>query len=147
MWDDTRHRRLVAATWLFAAGTAIHLFDHLRRGQSSVSEGLTWAGNLSTILQVVLLTLLFTRHRLAPLAAVAIGFPLAFGFAAAHWLPEWSPLSDPLWQIDTWTWFSTVASITEVLGAFLVGLAGLSVVRAEGLQSFAAVRSTTGGLR
>ena len=62
MWDDARHRRLIAATWLFAAGTAIHLFDHLRRGQSSISEALTWAGNLSTILQVVLLTLLFMTY-------------------------------------------------------------------------------------
>ena len=137
MWDDVRHRRLTAATWLFTAGPAVHLFDHLRRGQASVSEALTWAGNLSTILQVVLITLVFTRHRLAPLAAVAVGFPLALGFATAHWLPEWSPLSDPLWEITSWTWFSAVASAAEVLGALLVGLAGLAIVRAEGLHAFA----------
>jgi hypothetical protein len=137
MWDDPRHRRLTAAAWLFTAGTTIHLFDHLRRGQGSITDALYWAGNLSTVLQVVLITLVFTRHRLAPLAAMAIGFPLALGFASAHWLPEWSPLSDPLWEVASWSWFSFVASTTEVLGALLVGLAGLSIVRAEGLGSFA----------
>lgn len=134
---STRQDRLVAAGSLFAVGTAIHLLDHLRRGQGSVTEPLYWLGNLALVLQVVVLCLVFTRHRLAPLAAVAFGFPLAIGFAAAHWLPAWSAMSDPIWQVASWTWFSYLASALEVAGALAVGVAGLAVVRAEGLEAFA----------
>ena len=134
---ERRERLLVAAGVLFAVGSAVHLVDHLRRGQGSVTDELFWVGNLGLILQVATITLIFTRHRLAPLAAVAAGFPLALGFLAAHWLPHWSALSDPVWQIDSWTWFSYLASTLEIVGALAVGLAGLAIVRSRGLDSFA----------
>lgn len=123
----------MAAGMLFAAGSAIHLVDHLRRGQTSVSEGLYWLGNLGLVLQVATVTLIFVQHRLAPIAAASAGFPLAIGFTAAHWLPSWSTLSDPLWEIDSWTWFSYVASTTEIAGALAVALVGLSLLRHDGL--------------
>lgn len=134
---ERRERLLVAAGVLFAVGSAVHLVDHLRRGQGSVTDELFWVGNLGLILQVATITLIFTRHRLAPLATVAAGFPLALGFLAAHWLPHWSALSDPVWQIDSWTWFSYLASTLEIVGALAVGLAGLAIVRSRGLDSFA----------
>lgn len=81
-----------------------------------------------------MITLVLTRHRLAPLAAVAAGFPLALGFFAAHWLPEWSGLSDPLLEIDSA--FSYLASTLEIVGATAVGMAGLAVVREQGLARF-----------
>jgi hypothetical protein len=43
---EAHERRLVAAGWLFAVGTAVHTFDHLRRGQGSVTEQLYWVGNV-----------------------------------------------------------------------------------------------------
>ena len=135
---DHPERRLTAAGWLFAAGSAVHLFDHLRRGQSSVTETLYWAGNLALVLQVVVITLIFTLHRLAPLAAAAAGFPHALVFASAHWFPEWSALSDPVWEIESLTWLSYAASATEVAGAVAVGIAGLAIVRARGLAWFGA---------
>jgi hypothetical protein len=138
--DDAMGRRLLVAGWLFAAGTAIHAFDHLRRGQGSVTEELYWLGTVALVLQVVVITLIFTRHRLAPLAAVAAGFPLALGFAAAHWVPEWSAMSDPLTEIHSWPWFSYLASTLEIVGALAVGITGLAIVRANGLASFAAER-------
>ena len=58
--------------------------------------------------------------------AVAAGYPQAIGFMAAHWVPEWSAISDPIWQVDSLTWFSTLASTAEVVGALLVALAGLA---------------------
>lgn len=134
--------RLIGAGWLFAAGSAIHLFDHLRRGQGSVTETLYWAGNLALVLQVVVITLVLTRHRLAPLAAAAAGFPLALGFASAHWLPEWSAMSDPVWEIDSLPFLSGVASLVEVAGALAVGWTGLAIVRRDGLASFATPRPT-----
>jgi hypothetical protein len=133
----TREGRLYAAGILFAVGSAVHTFDHLRRGQGSVTEALYWTGNLALVVQAVVITLVLTRHRLAPIAAAAAGFPLALGFFAAHWLPEWSALSDPLWEIHSWTWFSAIASTLEIAGALAVGLAGLSIIRARGLATFA----------
>jgi hypothetical protein len=132
-----KDQRLLAAGWLFALGSAVHIVDHLRRGQGSVTDELQWVGTLALVLQAVVVTLLLTRHRLAPLLAVAAGFPLALGFFAAHWLPEWSALSDPAWQIDSWRWFSYVASTTEIVGALAIAVAGLGVVCDRGLASFA----------
>lgn len=134
--SDDLDRRLVAAGWLFAVGSTIHIVDHLRRGQGSVSEGLYWLGNLGLVLQVATITLIMTRHRLAPVAAVAAGFPLALGFSAAHWLPEWSALSDPLWEIESWTWYSWIASTTEIVGALAVAVVGLQILRSRGIESF-----------
>lgn len=137
MQHDRSDRDLRWAGVLFAVGSAVHLVDHLRRGQGSVTEELYWAGNLATIVQVTVITLVLTRHRVAPLAAVAGGFPLALGFLAAHWLPEWSALSDPVWEIDSWTWLSYAASSLEIAGAVAVGLAGLVIVRRRGVAAFA----------
>jgi hypothetical protein len=136
-WERDPDVRLRWAGVLFAVGSAVHLVDHLRRGQGSVTESLYWAGNLALIVQVAVITLILTRHRIAPLAAVAGGFPLAIGFLAAHWLPEWSALSDPVWEIDSWTWLSYVASSLEIGGALTIGVAGLAIVRNRGLASFA----------
>jgi hypothetical protein len=136
--DATVHRldRLWIAGVLFGVGSAVHSIDHLRRGQGSVTESLYLLGNTALVLQVVAVTLIVTRHRLAPLVAVAVGFPLAIGFTVAHWLPEWSDLSDPVWEISSLTWFSYVASTVEILGALAIGVTGLAVVRDRGLDAF-----------
>jgi hypothetical protein len=136
---DQRQRQLLAAGIVFAVGSAVHMVDHLRRGDGSVSDALQWAGTLALVLQVAVVTLIVTRHRLAPIAAVAAGFPLAVGFLAAHWLPEWSPLSDPVWEIDSLSWFSYTASLLEIAGALAIAVAGLAAIRDQGgLTAFAA---------
>ena len=137
MDEDRSERTLRWAGLLFAAGSAVHIVDHLRRGQGSITEPLYWAGNLATIVQVAVITLILTRHRIAPLAAVAGGLPLALGFLAAHWLPEWSPLSDPVWEIDSLPALSYAASTLEIAGALAIGIAGLAIVRRRGLAAFA----------
>lgn len=124
-----RGRWLVTAGWLFAGGSAVHIFDHLRRGQGSVTDELYWLGNIALVVQVVVVTLVVTRHPRAPSAAAAAGFPLALGFFAAHWLPTWSALSDPAWEVASLRWFTYVASTAEIAGALAVGLAGLLVLR------------------
>lgn len=134
---EASDRRLMMAGVVFAAGSAVHMFDHLRRGAGSVTDELNVAGTLALVLQVVVVTLIVTRHRLAPVVAAAAGFPLAIGFLSAHWLPEWSALSDPVWEIGSWEWFSYLASTVEIVGALAVGIAGLAVIRARGLGSFA----------
>ena len=136
MPQDRLERNLWRAGVLFALGSAVHLVDHLRRGQGSITDELYWAGNLATIVQVAVITLIFTRHRLAPLAAAAAGFPLALGFLAAHWLPEWSALSDPVWDVTSAPWLSYAASALEIAGALAIGVTGLAIVRRRGLASF-----------
>lgn len=135
--EDRHDRRLRLAGYLFAVGSAVHLLDHLRRGQASVTDELYWAGNLALIMQVAVITLIVVRHRAAALAAAAAGIPLALGFLSAHWLPEWSVLSDPVCEIEALRSFSYVASSLEVVGGLAIGLTGLAAVRARGLASFA----------
>ena len=139
---DRAEHRLVLAGYLFMVGSGVHLIDHLRRGQTSVTEQLYWAGNLGLVVQVAVITLVLTRHRVAPLAAAAAGFPLAIGFTAAHWLPQWSSLSDSF--VDNGASpFSYVASLSEIAGALAVGVAGLAIIRTSGLASMASTLSPT----
>lgn len=130
--DEVRERRLMMAGILFAVSSGIHLIDHLRRGQGSITDTLYLLGNGGLVFQIVTITLVLTRNRLAPIAAVFTGFPLAIGFAAAHWLPTWSAMSDPVWEIDSLTWLSYVASSAEIAGALAVAFAGLAIVRTRG---------------
>jgi MYXO-CTERM domain-containing protein len=71
-----------------------------------------------------------TRHRLAPVAAIALGFPVAVGVAAVHLLPRWSDFSDAFpgstTGVNAMSW--TVVLI-EIAGAFALGLAGLAMLR------------------
>jgi hypothetical protein len=141
---DHLHRRLASATWVFALGSAVHVADHLRRGQGSVTDELNVAGTLALVLQVTVITLVAAGNRLGPLAAAAIGLPLAVGFAAAHWMPQWSALSDPIWEVADLRWLSYTASTVEILGALAIGLAGLAVVRQRGLADFGRPAVPTG---
>ena len=142
-----RDRRLRRAGVLFAVGSAIHILDHLRRGQGSVNDVIYWAGTVAMVPQIVTATLILTRHRLAPLVAAAAGFPLALGFAATHWLPGMGPLGDPLWRIESLPALSYVASILEVAGALAIGITGAAIVRARGLETFAVGRSAPPAVR
>jgi len=138
-----RHLRIAAIA--FAIGSGLHVIDHLRRGQGSITETLYVLGNAALVLQVVTIVLVLVGHRLAPIVATGAGFGLAIGFAAAHWLPHWSAMSDPVWEIADGRWFSYLASTAEILGALAVGIPGLAVVRARGLSSFAIGVQQPGG--
>jgi hypothetical protein len=129
-------RRLLLAGWFFAVGSAIHVADHLRRGQGTVTDEVLIGGNLGLVVQVAVVTLIVTRHHTAPVAAVAAGFPLALGFLAVHWLPDWGALSDSFVEGGA-SGLSMAASLLEIAGALAVGLAGLSIVRRRGLASMA----------
>lgn len=133
--NDDRRPRLVAIA--FGVASAVHIADHLRRGQGSTTDALLAAGNAALVMQVVAVTLVLAGHRLGPLVALATGPQLALAFTAAHWLPRWSDLSDPIWEIESWPWLSGAASIAEIVTAAALGLAGWQVVHRRGLASFA----------
>jgi hypothetical protein len=138
--DDRAWRRLRLTAVLFGVGSAVHVVDHLRRGQGSVTDELNAAGIVALVFQVVIVTLAVTGHRVAPLWAAAAGLTLAVGFTTAHWLPEWSALSDPVWEVDSLPALTAAASLAEVAGAVAIGLAGLAIVRRDGLASFGTPR-------
>lgn len=138
---DRQPRQLRAAGLLFAVGSLIHMVDHLRRGQGSITDSLLWAGNFALVVQVTVITLIMTSHRTAPVAAVAGGLPLALGFLAAHWVPEWSALSDPVWEIESLPALSVLASSLEIAGALAIGIVGAKIVRQHGLAAFGSTSS------
>ena len=121
-----REQRLFRAGMLFAFGSAIHIFDHLRRGEQSVTESLNRLGTTGVVVQVAVVTLILTRHRLAPIVAAAAGITLAIGFTAVHWLPHWSSLSDSFVDHRV-SWFSYAASLLEIAGAVAIAITGFAV--------------------
>jgi hypothetical protein len=123
-------RVLRYATAVFAACFLLHNADHLRRGVDVVTPEVLGAGTVAGVLAAIAVTLVFLRHRQAPLVAAAVGFPTAFGVIAAHLLPHWSAFSDALpgGHVDAFTWAAVIA---EVGGAFALGAAGLNALRAD----------------
>ena len=119
---------LKRAAAVYAVGTALHTIDHFRRGAGSTSWETVEIGTVGTILAAIVVTLIFTEHRLAPTAAVAVEFPHGLGIAAVHWLPRWSVLSDSFfdWSAGLMSW---AAVSLEIGGAIAVGIAGLLALR------------------
>jgi hypothetical protein len=129
--EPTDHRGLRAAGLLFAAGFAVHNADHARRGLDVITDHVVWGGTVVAMVAAAVLTLVATRHPLAPFAAAAGGLAVAVGVSATHLLPDWGPLSDslPSGTVDGFTW---VAVLAEVVGAAALGVTGLRIVRRQG---------------
>jgi hypothetical protein len=127
-----KDRVLIYAALFYGAGFLIHNADHIRRGFSVEPTGVLIAGSLAGIAQLAAIVAVLARHRLAPVLAVAFGFPDAIGIAAVHLLPHWSSsLSDafPGAHGTGVTALSWVAAITEITGALAFGFAGLYVLK------------------
>ncbi len=117
------------ATVVFAVALVVHGSDHLRRGMGSLSTLVMTLGTIQQILAIVTIGLVFTRHRLAPVAAMVVGFASAVGFTAVHLLPSWfGPLSDSFIAAPSSagvTGFSWFAAIFEILADLGIAIAGL----------------------
>lgn len=128
--ETADHRPLRTAALVFAAGFVVHNADHVRRGVDAITNEVNTGGLFVAMASAVILTLVATRHRLAPFAAAgALG--IAVGVSLTHLLPDWGVLSDPLpgGDVDALTWIAVVA---EVTGAVVLGVTGLRVVRRHG---------------
>lgn len=121
-------RSLRTAAVVFAAGWTVHNADHLRRGVDAVTRHVLVGGLVVGVLAVTAIWLVVAGHRLAPYAAVAVGFSTAVAVSAAHLLPDWGVFSDALpgGDVDAVTWAAVVA---ELVGALALGFAGLRVLR------------------
>src|SRR3954469_2432383 len=128
MPGETRFLRYAAL--LYALGLALHIVDHLRRGFDVLTPEVFWAGNISTTLGITTVFLVLMGHRWGPMVAALTGIPVAIGVATVHLLPEWSAFSDafPGAQHTGVTALSYTVVLIEIVGAFAMGVAGLSVV-------------------
>jgi hypothetical protein len=126
-------RLLMYAAVFYGVAFVVHTGDHVRRGFSVETGQVLVLGSFTAVLQVVAIGAVLARHRLAPVVAVALGFPDAVGIAAVHLLPHWSAFSDAFpgshgTGVTAFSWF---AASLEVLGALLFGIAGLYAVSAD----------------
>ncbi len=123
---------LLATGVVFAVALLVHGADHARRGLDELPAAVFWLGNLQTVGALFTLFLVFTRHRWAPLAAIAIGFASAFGFTVVHLLPDWGVLSDAFPGAEAHadvTGFSWFAALFEIGADLAFGGAGVRVLR------------------
>jgi hypothetical protein len=113
---------LKSAATVFLVGFLLHNADHARRGIDAITDHVVWGGTIVAMVAAVVLTLVFTDHPAAPMAAAAAGLGIAVGVSATHLLPEWGVLSDPLLDLSATSW---VAVFAEIAGAVLLGVSGL----------------------
>ena len=66
-----------------------------------MSRDVFWAGTLALIVEVAVVAVIFSRHRDAAWAAVAVGFPLAMGYILVHFTPARGWLSDSLLSVGS----------------------------------------------
>jgi hypothetical protein len=135
---------LRAVTVVFAIALLVHGSDHLRRGMDTVSTLVMTLGTIQFVLAVAVVVLVFTGHRLAPVAAAVVGFASAAGFFVVHLLPDWfGPLSDSFIHAPAThnvTGFSWFAAIFEILADVAIGIAGLRAAAARPAPRGAAAR-------
>ena len=124
-------RLLAYAAALYGIGLVAHTADHIRRGAGVLTLEVKWAGIVSTAIGVATIALVLARHRLAPLAAVVVGAPIAVGVAAVHLLPHWSVWSDafPGAQATDVSPLSWAVVLLEIAGALALLAAGTYVLR------------------
>lgn len=134
-------RRLLVASAICALGYVLHNVDHARRGLAGTPDAVVWAGTLLLLLAAVVFTLVTTDHPGAPLLAAGLGFGTAIGVSAAHLLPDWGALSDPLVDrsASAVTW---IAVLAEIAGGLVLGVVATQIVlRAERPETSATARA------
>ena len=131
---STAERRLRVTAVVFAVAVVVHGADHLRRGSDVVTGVVRDAGAAQAVLVAFAVVLVFRRHRLAALVAVIVGFLSAFGFGAAHLLPQWGAFSDPFTGsavapgVTAFSWFTAAF---EIAAGVAFGIAGLRRMKEE----------------
>jgi hypothetical protein len=96
------------------------------------------AGTVQFVLAAVTVALVFRRHRLAPVAAIVVGFASAAGFAAAHLLPNWGEFSDAFTGSQTGpelTAFSWFTALFEIVADIAFAWAGVVVLRRRATEA------------
>jgi hypothetical protein len=117
------YRLLRYATILYAIGLVLHSADHVRRGIDASTPEVIWLGNITTVIGLIVIALVFSGHPLAPLGADDKGFGSAVGDTAVHLHPHWSAISDsfPDGGVGVTSW---AVVLIEIAGLLALGAAG-----------------------
>jgi hypothetical protein len=120
------------AAALFTVVVLLHGADHLRRGLDATGRSVFWLGTFGIVLEAGVVVLVCQRHRLAPLASAVVGFTLAAGYLAVHFLPAHPFFSDSFTSKPHISPLSWAAASAEVAAALILGAVGLSALRERG---------------
>lgn len=133
-------RRLLVPTLGFGAAQILHTLDHVLRQDRSLPTEINVVGLAGLAGTAILLILVLSGHRLAPLGAAIVGLGNAAGFAAVHLAPHWSAFSDPYPDLglDAVSWASLALAIAAALW---LGSAGLRAMRVHGQRLTSPVAS------
>jgi hypothetical protein len=125
--DNADRRRLIWVNMALLTLVWLHDLDHVRQVRE-VESAVGGIGLLGVVATITSLALAIAGHRLAPLAAVVVGFGTAIGFVLVHVLPDWGPLSDgyPDLAVDGISW---AIAILPIPFALWLGFTGLSALR------------------
>lgn len=129
---DHGDRLLLGAAWVFTIAVVLHGLDHGRRGVDTVALEVFWIGTAAITIEIAVVALIAQRHRLAPLAALAVGASLAVGYVVVHFLPDRGWLSDSLVSAESVSALTWAAASLEVVAAVAVAALGLIVLRQRG---------------
>lgn len=137
----TDERNLRWAAVLFTAVVVLHNGDHLRRGGDSIGADVFWIGSAALVVEVLVVGLVFLRHRLAAPFAAVTGALLAVGYVVVHFTPARPWISDSFLEGDASPW-SVVAGASEVIAAVVLAIAAARHWRRHGVP--VSTGSTTG---
>ena len=132
------HRFMTTAMVVFAAAFTLHAIDHLRRGMAASPPPIVVGGMLQGLFVILAVVLVLRRHRLAPQAAIVVGFGSSLLFTYAHVLPTFLPgfqdsfTSGPRINV---TWFSWLTAVAEIGAGLMLGYVGLQARRAVELST------------
>jgi hypothetical protein len=117
-------RRLVWWNVALLAVLLLHDLDHVRQGRD-IEAGVIAIGIFGDVVAIASLGLALAAHRVAPAAAVIVGFGTALGFVLVHALPDWGPVSQgyPDIGVDVLSWVAVFVPIAVAVGLGLSGLA------------------------
>jgi hypothetical protein len=120
--DDIRRALLLPTVGLIIV-QALHDLDHVRQDRS-IEAPVLFLGGVAYIAALAVLLLVLRRRRVAPAAAIVIGFGTAVGFVAVHVVPDWGPLADgyPEAGVDAGSWAVVLLDIAVALWLGVVGL-------------------------
>src|SRR3954471_12989483 len=86
-WADADQRHLEWAAWFFTVAVLVHNADHVRRNAGRLGHDVFAAGTAAMVVEVTVVTLVFWRHRWAPVVAALAGASLAAGYVLVHFTP------------------------------------------------------------
>lgn len=125
-----RRGPLTVAAVVLVVTMLVHAADHYRQDRSLAAE-VYYGGWALLIAAVIMLGLVVTGHRWAPLVAAGLGVWITIGVTASHFVPHWSAFSDPYADLglDAASWAAALAEVVAAAALAAVALRGHILAR------------------